>query len=91
MWLVAYDISDDRRRSKVSELLESYGPRVQLSVFEAELATPAEERTLLGRLRDLIDLVEDQIRVYPIPDGPARRRLIIGDHRLQEKVPFILV
>jgi CRISPR-associated protein Cas2 len=32
--LVVYDISDDRRRLKLSTFLEGYGRRVQESVFE---------------------------------------------------------
>ena len=31
--LVAYDIPDDRRRSRLAKLLESFGDRVQFSVF----------------------------------------------------------
>ncbi len=32
-WLIAYDIRDDRRLRKVAKLLESYGRRMQYSVF----------------------------------------------------------
>ena len=36
--LVAYDIPDDKRRSRVAHLLESYGDRVQFSVFVVDAA-----------------------------------------------------
>ncbi len=64
--LVAYDIADDDRRSDVALLLSGHGPRVQLSVFEVELAEKSTYVTLRGKLRELIDGVEDQIRIYPI-------------------------
>ncbi|NJN04871.1 MAG: CRISPR-associated endonuclease Cas2, partial [Leptolyngbyaceae cyanobacterium RM1_1_2] len=32
--LVVYDISDDRRRTKLATFLEGYGRRVQYSVFD---------------------------------------------------------
>jgi len=37
-YLVAYDIADDDRREGVALYLSGYGPRVQLSVFDVELA-----------------------------------------------------
>ncbi len=35
-WLIIYDIRDNRRLTKVAKIMESYGVRVQKSVFEAE-------------------------------------------------------
>ena len=35
--IVAYDIKDDKKRGQVSKLLESFGERVQYSVFECIL------------------------------------------------------
>ena len=37
LYLIAYDISDDARRTKLAELLEGFGQRVQRSVFECDL------------------------------------------------------
>lgn len=36
--LVAYDVPDDRRRTRMAELLGSYGNRVQFSVFMLRLS-----------------------------------------------------
>lgn len=68
-YLVAYDIADDGRRSDVSMLLSGYGPRVQLSVFEVEVVSKAAYEDLRGRLRGIIDGVEDQVRLYPVRTG----------------------
>jgi CRISPR-associated protein Cas2 len=35
--VVSYDISDDKRRRKVAQIMEGYGYRVQYSVFECDL------------------------------------------------------
>ncbi len=35
-WLIIYDISDDKRLHKIAKIMESYGVRVQKSVFELE-------------------------------------------------------
>jgi CRISPR-associated protein Cas2 len=62
-FLVAYDIADDNRRTKVAKRLEQTGQRVQESVFEVPIAREAD----LARLqRDLGILAQpgDSIRFY---------------------------
>ena len=49
-YLISYDISDDKIRSRISRLLEAYGSRVQRSVFECVLA-PNEFEALARRLQ----------------------------------------
>ena len=60
---VAYDIPDDRRRTKLADHLENFGQRVQLSVFECLLEEKQMERMKAGILR-LIDEEEDAVRIY---------------------------
>jgi len=62
-YIISYDVPDDRRRTKIAKLLESYGERVQKSVFEAHL----DERgyaDLRKRLARLIKAEEDNVRFY---------------------------
>lgn len=61
--VVSYDISDDRRRTRVCHLLKDYGQRVQYSVFECQLR-PKDFKRLRERLRPLLDLAEDDVRFY---------------------------
>lgn len=91
IYLIAYDIGDDRRREAVSVLLSAYGARVQLSVFECDLPDLPAVRHLTGRLRGLIDRVEDQVRVYPLPAGSTRSVEIIGNRTLEERADFWIV
>ena len=44
--VVSYDISDDGKRARVSNILKDYGARVQYSVFECQLAEEAFEELL---------------------------------------------
>lgn len=64
-YIIAYDITDDKRRAKVAKLLESLAERVQGSVFEAYLAGDELEK-LVKKLTRLIKKEEDSIRIYPI-------------------------
>jgi CRISPR-associated protein Cas2 len=64
-YVVAYDIPDDKRRKKVSDLLEGYGKRVQYSVFECVLSQGKYDE-LRSRLRKRVKLSEDSVRFYPL-------------------------
>lgn len=53
-YLVAYDINDDRRRNHVAKILQSYGERLQYSVFLLRIR-PSK----MLRVRDLIEIEID--------------------------------
>jgi CRISPR-associated protein Cas2 len=89
--VVAYDIADDDRRDDVFLLLSGIGVHVQLSIFEVDLATTNDVTGLRDRLAGLIDQVEDQVRIYPLPAGLADQALIVGKRTLEERADFWLV
>lgn len=91
LYLITYDIADDRRREDVATLLSGYGPRVQLSVFECEVRTRREATVLRGALRNLIDPIEDQVRVYPLDERAARGVIVIGARVIEERQDFWIV
>ena len=61
--IVAYDIPDDKRRSKIATLLKSYGERRQYSLFEARL-TREQLSSLKVKLQKLIDNEKDTLALY---------------------------
>jgi CRISPR-associated protein Cas2 len=63
LFLVAYDISNKRRLRKVAKLMESYGERVQRSVFECRL-TPNKLAALVYQTKDLIKPRRDRVHIY---------------------------
>jgi CRISPR-associated protein Cas2 len=90
-YVVTYDIADDRRREDIATLLSGYGPRVQLSVFECDLRTRRDAALLQSKLRDLIDPLEDQVRIYPLDERTARQVSIIGARTIEERQDFWIV
>ena len=90
-YVVTYDIADDRRREDVATLLSGYGPRVQLSVFECDVRTRREAATLRAKLREMIDPVEDQVRLYPLDERSAARVSVIGARMIEERQDFWIV
>ena len=66
-FVVAYDIENDRTRTRVMNVLKDFGVRVQYSVFECEL-TAQRLSVLRDRLRALINVRRDKLQIYPMCD-----------------------
>ncbi len=89
--VVAYDICEDQRREDVATLLSGYGPRVQLSVFECQVESTQALRQLRARLRELIDVLTDQVRLYPTTSSTFAERCIIGARTVEERADYWIV
>ena len=73
-YIVAYDIANDKRRKKLSDLLEGYGVRVNYSVFEIELSAAKKERLLFEiERRQLLDERCDSLRFYHLCENCVRK------------------
>lgn len=90
-WIVvAYDIPDDKRRTKVMKTLEGYGQRVQYSVFECEVR-PADLERLKERLRTLVDKKQDDVRFYPLCESCLRKVTLLGKAELHRQQDYMVV
>ncbi|MEP7343048.1 MAG: CRISPR-associated endonuclease Cas2 [Acidobacteriota bacterium] len=65
MYVIAYDISDDRRRTRLFKTLKRYGMAVQESVFECHL-TAAQFIKMRHDVESVIDPALDQVRYYDL-------------------------
>lgn len=65
IWLIAYDITDDRQRRAVEKELLAKGERVQKSVFEC-LLNIDDLRVLRAQLQEFITPDTDSIAYYPL-------------------------
>jgi CRISPR-associated protein Cas2 len=70
--IVCYDVNTEtrqgrRRLRRVAKVCESTGQRVQKSVFECQIDLMQME-DLERRLLDEIDLAQDCLRLYRLPD-----------------------
>ena len=63
--VVAYDVTDNKRRKKVVKILEKVGSRINYSVFEC-MVTELQFKRLQKDLLEVIDAKEDKIVYYPI-------------------------
>jgi CRISPR-associated protein Cas2 len=76
-YLVCYDIADNSRRQRISELLLDYGKRVQESVFECLIEAPLADR-MRERLQEVIDTESDSVFVFPLCDSCLSRSTNLG-------------
>ena len=60
LYIVAYDISDDRRWRRVFKTMHGYGEWLQLSVFQCRLSK-RRRAELETRLRELVKAGEDHV------------------------------
>ncbi len=68
LYIVTYDISDDRRWRRVFKMMKGYGQWLQLSVFQCRLT--AKRRTEMARrLDELIRADVDHVLILDL--GPA--------------------
>lgn len=63
--LIAYDISNDKRRTKLHNALLNYGTPVQYSVFEC-LLDEKEEKQMHQAVKRIIRPRKDHVRFYHI-------------------------
>ena len=75
--MIAYDTPSDRRRRKLTELLEGYGLRVQWSVFECEMRGDQMQQ-LQERLERLIVAEQDSVRFCRVPEQDCTQRQHLG-------------
>jgi CRISPR-associated protein Cas2 len=65
LYIVAYDISSNRRRTKVHKVLSGIGHWTQYSLFECYLSEK-EYLQLRARLDKILEESHDSVRFYPL-------------------------
>ncbi len=87
--IVSYDIEDDKIRTKLAHKLKDFGPRVQYSVFEADVK--AEElQKLIKQLQQITLGENDSIRLYRICEHCAGKVTIWGKGEVTKDKDYYL-
>jgi len=89
LYVVAYDISDDRRRTRVHKVLSGFGKWTQYSLFECHL-TPKQLLQLEARLERHLKPEEDSIRFYYICEKCVAKAKTVGGAPPQEEKLFLV-
>ncbi len=86
LWLVSYDIADDRRRRRTANMLNTQLERVQESVFAGWL-TATQARHLLASVQIELDMKQDQLRAWPLAQRQPERQRAHGQQDRLEPDP----
>jgi len=81
-YVVVYDFTDDRARTRAAEVLKDYGMvRIQYSAFVGELE-PRRLRSLLTDLRKIVSMAKGErkvIHIFPVPIESLRKAVVLGE------------
>ena len=88
--LIYYDITDDKKRTKLAHKLKDFGPRVQYSVLEADITTE-ELKKLKAILKDVQLEKEDSIRLYQLCEACFKRVKIWGSGEVTKDRDYYIV
>lgn len=81
--IVAYDISDNKRRERLRKSLRQFGNPVQKSVFECDL-TQRQIEKMERVIRAIISVSKDNVRYYKICNACAGEAEIFGGKPLEK-------
>ncbi len=82
-YLICYDVTDDPRRDRLAKAIQTYGDRVQYSVFLVD-TKPAKLLRLRTAIRQIIDPATDSVLICalgPISDRGVRQIEFLGQQR----------
>lgn len=85
-FLICYDVVDDSLRSKIVKVLESYGKRIQYSVFEFNL-TKARILEMKNKLikRKLLNKKRMSFSIYPLCEECYKKVERYGNNKLLDE------
>ena len=75
--IVAYDIADPKRLSKVAKVIMDYGIRVQKSIFQVDSSNNLFLE-MKSRIEDIIEPFADGVKYFPLCEKCAGKVEIIG-------------
>jgi CRISPR-associated protein Cas2 len=90
-YVICYDVTDDRRRTRLARALDGFGRRVQYSVYEAVLDRPLFDN-LVAKISGIINAEVDRVRIYPLCATCASKRVALGADQewVGDEVVFIV-
>ena len=88
-YVIAYDIPDNKRRTKVHQILLGFGKWTQYSLFECFLSK-TELRLLQARLAKHLVAREDSVRFYPLCANCVEKVETIGGPPPAEDLIYVV-
>ncbi|GAB4494538.1 MAG: CRISPR-associated endonuclease Cas2 [Anaerolineales bacterium] len=88
-YIVAYDLSSDKRRNKIHKILSGFGQWTQYSLFEL-FVTDKELVLLQNKLEKVLNTEQDSVRFYPLCAACLKNVETVGSQPPQEPKIFLV-
>ena len=88
-YVIAYDIPDDKRRTKIHKVLLGFGKWTQYSLFECFLSRK-DLILLRSKLAEHLVAKEDSVRFYPLCANCVSRVETVGGPPPADQVLFLV-
>ena len=88
-YIIAYDIPEDRRRTKIHKVLSGFGTWTQYSLFECFLSKK-ELILLKAKLAKHIEASQDSVRFYPLCATCIEKVETVGGEPPSEDKLFVI-
>ena len=89
LYVIAYDIPNDRRRTRVYKILSGFGRWTQYSLFECFL-TGKQLVALQGKLTRVLEPSEDSVRFYSLCAACVSKVQTVGSPRPDDEELFLI-
>lgn len=89
-FVVAYDIPDDKRRTKLFKKMFAFGTHTQYSVFECYL-DKKELNKMVKEIRRVINPDEDDIKIYRLCSTCVKQTIVLGKGKLSSEEGVIVI
>ena len=90
-YVVAFDISDDKKRYRCAKVLKGFGVRVQKSVFECQGLSERRFLKMKAAIEDIIDATTDTVRYYRLCKECVSRVEVTGQGEPPDDTDFKIV
>ncbi|KHE91655.1 MAG: CRISPR-associated endonuclease Cas2 [Candidatus Scalindua rubra] len=88
--VVAYDISNDKRRTKLFKALKNFGTPVQYSVFEC-LLNKKDFKDMQKNVREITKRNKDKVRIYTLCGSCQDTIINIDTGQIRKRKEVIVV
>lgn len=88
--VIAFDVANDRRRRRLTRVLQAWGQRVLESVFEAWL-TETQCNRLEQQALECINPDADRLALYTLPPADAKDCIILGQGQATHDLRYVIV
>jgi CRISPR-associated protein Cas2 len=89
-FVIAYDMPDNKRRTKLLKAMKGFGVHTQFSLFECELDEHELEH-MLAVIRKIIKPSEDAVKVYRLCSDCVHAVRVIGLGRVAVEPECVII